>query len=886
MSYDIEAEEQECQKVEHKQRLWDWLRKLRRDEQTPPSNDSQPPDTPPHTPSRKCFGQRLSKTVGVGIPRSTTFRRQEEEQRKNLEPVEPTAKKRRAFSRLGQRALSAQPKPLSSKKPRRELSAPDLSYHQDAYQSIDARLHAHDIRGFDREQDGQIALLPPPPPPPPYQDSNPDLEEDAASQASFETSNSLHEKILNELQKKWILNLSMHFRDKSPREKFFITYAQTSQRWRRVTVSCDYRHVEIDSLEDDLRTNNSQQDKSEKIYESLRGSLGDIQFYDTVTNLKLETKDDRLHVHVTEDVNEIIPYPPIRSFNHLKHVQRFKESELHFLEHMSGFVYKVDVRGKTWIKKEISGPDSVDEFLYEVNALSSLTNAENVIELEGLVTSEDGESVKGLLIAYAENNALVDIIYDNQGKLPWPSRERWARQIVKGLSEIHEAGFVQGDFTLSNIVIDGNDDAQIIDINRRGCPVGWEPPEIAKLIDSGERISMFIGVKSDLFQLGMVLWGLAMEEDEPEKQRRPLRLDGAPDEILPYFRALVARCLDPNPAIRLSAKDMLKEFPGSRNTIFRSDSHEKLDTRHVPPSVIAQGNPAIADLESVTAGTKTGDGELATTLPQPQEIPVGNLGIDNPRSPLSVIEHEYRDVLMPGASQSMHASSTLAKASSTDQEASLERFPKCSNSNVEASDYIQPTEIVPHRGRRTSSEDGAQEEPQIISISPTGEPSWEEVTMGGAPYLIHRDTLDSFEDDNLTDPPPDQRQRRVYRWSGAAAENGREFEHVDSGLGDMDLGSHPLAGIGLGFAERGISSLETDNYHRLVEQEHGRGFTDDLGGVPFAHESGHHSDEYDSRLQNDEVSIENSDKSATNDRNENPLTTDQAAAQNETTTLS
>lgn len=36
------------------------------------------------------------------------------------------------------------------------------------------------------------------------------------------------------------------------------------------------------------------------------------------------------------------------------------------------------------------------------------------------------------------------------------------------------AGFVQGDFTLSNIVIDSNDDAKIIDINRRGCPVGWE----------------------------------------------------------------------------------------------------------------------------------------------------------------------------------------------------------------------------------------------------------------------------------------------------------------------------------------------------------------------------------------------------------------------------
>ena len=54
-------------------------------------------------------------------------------------------------------------------------------------------------------------------------------------------------------------------------------------------------------------------------------SLPDIQFYDTVTNLKLETKDDRLHVHVTEDVNEIIPYPPIHLVDHLKHVQKYRE---------------------------------------------------------------------------------------------------------------------------------------------------------------------------------------------------------------------------------------------------------------------------------------------------------------------------------------------------------------------------------------------------------------------------------------------------------------------------------------------------------------------------------------------------------------------------------
>ncbi|RJE16740.1 Protein kinase domain-containing protein, partial [Aspergillus sclerotialis] len=85
--------------------------------------------------------------------------------------------------------------------------------------------------------------------------------------------------------------------------------------------------------------------------------------------------------------------------------------------------------------------------------------------------------------------ALVDILYDQQGEIPWPQRERWAKQVVRGLCEIHEAGYVQGDFTLSNIVVDADGDAKIIDINRRGCPVGWEPPEIAAKIESNQRIS-------------------------------------------------------------------------------------------------------------------------------------------------------------------------------------------------------------------------------------------------------------------------------------------------------------------------------------------------------------------------------------------------------------
>ena len=574
----------------------------------------------------------------------------------------------------------------------------------------------------------------------------------------------MDEEIKEELEKKWILNLSMHFRDHSPREKFFLTYAETPHRWRRVTISCNYRDAPPGSLERDLQSLQYQRDKSARIYESIRMSLQDIQFYDTVTNLKLETRDDMLHVHVTEDTNEIIPYPPTSAVNHLR-CRHYRESELTFDAHMSGFVYKVNVDGHTWIKKEIPGPDSVDEFLYEINALTDLVGSKSVIQFQGLVVSEDGELVKGLLIAFAEQGALVDILYYNKGQLSWARRERWAKHIVQGLSEIHEAGFVQGDFTLSNIVIDEHDEAQIIDINRRGCPVGWEPPEISKLVESSQRISMYIGVKSDLFQLGMVLWALAVEEDEPERQLRPLSLANRVENIPRYFRDLVDICLSERPRQRLAAKDMLPLFP--------QFADEKLKPLSIAPDYFPERSqnrnytPNMEDYEYDREGS--------------QDFRYRS------RSRSCSIRPESVDIPFDGPG------SYIVSRRSSRRGTRRGRQPAPNTSHLSFSD----------RSRGVSADHSEFDEPNIVPVSPTGEHRWEEVDVDGTPYLIQRDSLD------LADL-----KRRTGRVSAGPE---RDFQHIDSGLADMDL-----AGIG------GHETLTVD--HEDVEKGNStpRGMTDEM----------------------------------------------------------
>ncbi|KAI6834727.1 kinase-like protein [Hortaea werneckii] len=517
-------------------------------------------------PLAECFPRRrrslqekstARRRVIPSLPRPQTFTRQESEKRERLEPTleqykELGGERRRALSASAARRATSPPiVPFPS------LSAPEV-HSSDPNSSPPPQDHAPaDVESQKPSSDPHD--LPPLDIPEPIVDGldyDNHSDDDEVDRVALEA----------EYEQRWILNLSMHFRDKSNREKFFVTYAETPSKWRRLTVSLDYRDAPEDSLEADLSTLQYQRDKSFRIYEAIRESLPDIQFYDTVTNLKLETtpEDGQLHVHVREDANEMINYPSISLFHHVQ-IPRFTESEVDFISHLSGFVYKVHAGGRTVIKKEIPGPDTVDEFLYEVNALDSLRGCESIIQLEGLVTNDSGDAVKGLLISYAPGGALVDILYDYNGGLHWYRREKWAKQIVQGLSDIHESGFVQGDFTLSNIVIDEYDNAKIIDINRRGCPVGWEPPELSRLIDSGQRISMCISVKTDLYQLGMVLWALAEQIDEPERVERPLArlIDGVPA----YYSEMVEICLSERPQSRWPANRLLRMFPDRHSPI-------------------------------------------------------------------------------------------------------------------------------------------------------------------------------------------------------------------------------------------------------------------------------------------------------------------------------
>ena len=698
-----------------------------------------------HQAIKPSLGRRLSRKVVPGLPRPGTFQRQNSERREKLTPVDTSGAERRAQS-MDRRKMNGDRSTSWNSTAVPKMSAPALSSPEQTSNRVTTSQSQDQSadpssRNPSTNNQQQHPQRPMPPPSPPPEDQIPPPNQPPEGEPN-------EEEIEQELEDRWILNLSMHFRDRSPREKFFVTYAETPTRWRRVTVSCDYRDAPPDSLERDLEKLQYQRDKSARIYEAIRTSLPDIQFYNTVTNLRLETSDDdRLHVHVTEDVNEIIPYPTIKDVQHLDY-KRVSECDVVFDSHMSGFVYRVrinnqDFNNKTCIKKEIPGPDSVEEFLYEVNALYSLEGTRNVISFEGLVVDEESDVVKGLLISYAEQGPLVDMIYDfkHTEELTWLRREKWARGIILGLSQIHDAGFVQGDFTLSNIVIDDADTAQIIDINRRGCPVGWEPPEIHRMIESGQRISMYIGVKSDLFQLGMVLWGLAMKEDEPERQPRPLRVSDFPAEIPQFFKDIASICLSEKPKERWAAKDLLGLFPSDFEGTIPDLMQTASTTRFIDPAMAVEREDL--DLHSRhRPGNSYGFSDAPTYIGRPSSLEMpfdgpGSYMVSRGRSPPRNVGHIRRG----------------------------QTFPLLSS----------------HRPRNNGTG-----EPQIVPIGPAGPLNLDDNNTDGRDW----DMVDSEEDEEEREQRQKRRRERMHDGTGVSPKPST-FEHVDSGLADMDL-----AGIG------------------------------------------------------------------------------------------
>lgn len=236
--------------------------------------------------------------------------------------------------------------------------------------------------------------------------------------------------------------------------------------------------------------------------------------------------------------------------------------------------------------------DHMDEEWYALRILHNLHTKKCFGSLLGLVEDEDGK-INGYLCRNPSLGPLLDVFSraKQHGVLvDWALRERWCRQIIQGISDLHGNGFRHGSlgrFLRNGLYIDEQDDVVFLNSFRDSFTYADDlhdlsiPPECQDMKDDSGDPDSAIPVQpaTDLYQLGLILWCIAAHEDAvygptvcehfeskvPEAEVRIASDSNLPfidaSKAPPFMNKVIAMCRHGKPGERRPAWELLQEFP-------------------------------------------------------------------------------------------------------------------------------------------------------------------------------------------------------------------------------------------------------------------------------------------------------------------------------------
>ncbi|KAK7972513.1 hypothetical protein PG988_006647 [Apiospora saccharicola] len=275
---------------------------------------------------------------------------------------------------------------------------------------------------------------------------------------------------------------------------------------------------------------------------------------------------------------------------------RFKERELiHSPVSWKYEAVRVQAKMKSGWAIEVrfnARDDHMDEEWYALHILYSLRKSNGFGSLMGLVEDENGR-ISGFLCRNPSLGPLLDVLFraKQQGFLvDWARRERWCRQIIEGISELHANDLRHGSlgrFLRNGLYIDEHDNVVFLNSFRDSFTYADDlhdlsiPPECQDMKDDFGNPAAPIPVQpaTDLYQLGLILWCIAAHEEvvyrstacedldieAPEDEQR-IGSDGHlpsidPSKAPPFMNKVIAMCRAEKPEERGPAWELLNEFP-------------------------------------------------------------------------------------------------------------------------------------------------------------------------------------------------------------------------------------------------------------------------------------------------------------------------------------
>lgn len=166
------------------------------------------------------------------------------------------------------------------------------------------------------------------------------------------------------------------------------------------------------------------------------------------------------------------------------------------------------------------------EAIYNIQLLHCLRGVPGFVAFVGIVVDRSGKHLKSYLVKFPRRkwSILTDKLSQDR-PVPWEHREKWARQLIEGVRDVHSRGFVVGTLFRAQIriLVDESDRLGFFRFEKKyimGYGLGsYYPPEALHFRNAPLSMEQVdcpdLTPKFDIFHLGAVLWLIA--ENRPRE---------------------------------------------------------------------------------------------------------------------------------------------------------------------------------------------------------------------------------------------------------------------------------------------------------------------------------------------------------------------------------
>ncbi|KAI9869310.1 MAG: hypothetical protein M1813_000099 [Trichoglossum hirsutum] len=262
------------------------------------------------------------------------------------------------------------------------------------------------------------------------------------------------------------------------------------------------------------------------------------------------------------------------------------------------------LRSRRWVLywRIGSNKTQIKSFQYNLWVFHRLEGVPGVNPFLGVVLDEHNGAINGFLCELPAKGSLLATLtrsFESSQPVAWERREKWCRQVVQAVTEVHSKGLVVGslaDQPDCGFAIDAEDNAVLWEKFQTTFKVtdtqpARNPPEYRQLKSTGAQ--RVIRPETDIYQLGVLLWQIATNKHPfsrlPDEGRTHMEL-----HFPEYLVEVIAACRLENPNRRPPAWKLLEKFPAvvDVNSGLGTSVH---NGRKISPSMARQSSEMIYD---------------------------------------------------------------------------------------------------------------------------------------------------------------------------------------------------------------------------------------------------------------------------------------------------